>query len=903
MGGLREKSHLAVTLYGAALRLLPPTLRREYGVDMIVDFRRSVSPAGGQRVRPVFATVRAVADVVMRAPAEWRAELRSRGRAVGGKGRLGAGGPFDGFREFRIAVRALWRRPGFTIAAVSTLGLGIGATVALWTIVESVLLRPLPYSESNDILTMTHAAPGMDLPADLENSAGTVLLYRQRARTVTDVAVMDDAARNVTGGGEPVRMSVQQVTPEFFDVLRIDPAMGRRFYAEDAVPGPVRVAILTDASWRAHFGGDRDVIGRTIRIDGEPAQVVGVMPPGFIVPESREAGLLLPLWLDEVNNLTTFGLTGLMRLAPGATLEMAQEELSGLQMQLPEIAPGLTAELLERTGWSVNVERYRDRIVRSIAPTLWILLAVVGLVLLIAFANVANLILVRAESRRQEMAIRAALGAGRRSVAGMFLVECVLLGLAGGAVGVALAWATVRLVVARGPEGLPRLAEVSMDGSVLAMALLLSLSTGFLLGLVPLGRRPWADRSAALREGGLRATAHREGRRTRSVLIAGQVAMALVLLVFAGLLIRSSLRLARVDPGISTTGVLAVGVSRGAASTPADAAMFYQRVLDEARTLPGVIAIGAGNYIPFLEGNLNGTSFRIESRPREEDQLPVVVMYGAISEGYFDALGMRILEGRNIVRADHERRAPVVWINETFARRYLDGAALGERIRFGPDTTFLEIAGVVNDVRTFGLDEEVRPMAYLPMNTSVGGASTELMQFAVRLDAQPAAFAAALRGIVARLDSAAPLTNAVTLEDAMRRSLAERSFVLLLLGIAAGAALLLGVVGLYGVISYVVAQRTREIGVRIALGADVQGVRAWVLRQGLALVATGIVAGLFAAAATTRLLQSLLYDVDARDPVTFLAVTAVLLAVGAAATWVPAMRASRISPLEALRAD
>lgn len=891
---------LGVGVYRGALRLLPPGLRREYAAEMVRDLAHVLRARQAVPGR-VAATARAVADVVLRAPTEWRDELKAR-RSSSRAGREGWGGS-GGAREIRLAVRGLLRRPGYALAAVATLALGIGATVAIWTVVESVLLRPLPYPNAERLVTVRHAAPGWDLP-ELGNSVGTLRLYEEQARTLAGVAATEVGSRNLSGGSEPVRVQIAQVSRGFFDVLGVGPALGGRFRESDMEPGPARAVILLDGAWRQHFGGDPAMVGSTVRIDGQPAEVVGVMPPGFRMPDGRDVALLLPLPLDPSRGLTTFGMDALMLLAPGETVESARAELVALQPRLGEVIPDFTPEMLSQVQWAVEVDALQARLVQPVARTLWILLGTVGLVLLIAFANVTNLVLVRAESRRRELAIREALGAGRRSILGTFLAETMLLALTGGAIGLALAWATVRLVVTHGPQGLPRLHEISMDGSVMAIAAATSVVLGLLLALVPHAGRMFATSLDTLRDGGARSTGGREGVRTRGALIALQVAMALVLLVFAGLLVRSSLRLAALDPGIRTDGVLVVAASRGAGESAEEAAIFYQRVLDGIAALPGVERVGASSYVPFNEGNMNGSNVRIESRPRADDGEPTpIVMFAAVTEGVFEALGMRLLEGRPVERADHELRRPVVWVNATFARRLLDGRTQGERVRFGGDTTWLEIAGVVDDVRTFGLENEVRSMAYLPMTTTVDGVSLELMQYAVRTESPHAAVGAAIRDVVRGIDAATPVAVLGSLDQAMRNTLAQRSFTLLLLAMSAGAALLLGIVGLYGVISYVVSQRTREIGVRIALGADMRRVSEWVLRHGLRLVVAGVLIGLLIAAAAARLLSSLLFGVDAHDPVTYAAVVLLLLGVGAAATWVPARRAARVSPLEALRAD
>jgi predicted permease len=900
---------MATALYARALRTLPADLWQCYGVEMVADFQRVLRGSAISGGAPAIAAtlIRGLADVVYRLPGERLERRRAKRRAAAAGGV--AGGPKRGspvqdlLSELRVAARSLARRPTFSVAAILTLALGLGATLAIYTIIQSVLLRPLPYPDSDRIVTVVHRAPGLDLP-ELENSVGTLRVYTERSRTLINIAGTDREERNLSGGDQPARVGMLRVSPGFFDVVRVEPAIGRRFRDEDAQPGPIRVAILMHGAWQDRFGGERDILGRVIQVDGVPVEVVGVMPRDFVTPEVRPVEFLVPFYLDPSLGFGTFGIEGFMRLAPGVDLAQAQNEMTALQSAFAEPEQdALTAEMMESSGWSAEVIPLRSRIVRKVERTLWVLLGTVSLVLLIACANVANLLLVRGEGRHREVTIRAALGAGRRRIAATFLAESLLLALLGGVIGSALAWAGVRVLVAYGPEMLPRLGEVRVDLFVLAVALGLTVLTGLVLSLAPIVRGLRSISPAALRDGGVRTTAGRERHRARSALIAVQVALALVLLVGSGLMLRSFWKLRSVDPGVQTENVVAIGVSRGSGGERQQEAAFYQQVLDEVSALPGVEVAGASNALPLIPEGLNGSSIEIRSKPREETELPPVVMYTTVLPGYFEANRIRVLEGRAPERADHEARRNVVWVSDMFARRYLDGRALGEVIRIGNDSTWLEIAGVVSDVRIFGLDEEIRPHAYLPPTTTVPSISNELMHIVVKHSGDAAAVGAAVRGVVTRIDPTVPIANVRTMEAVLAHSLARMSFTLVLLVIAAGVALVLGLVGLYGAISYVVAQRTREIGVRIALGADGRRVQGMVLRQGLAIVIVGVIAGLITAAATTRVLDALLFEVASTDPVTFIATPVLLLAVGALAAWLPARRAAKLSPLVALRAE
>jgi putative ABC transport system permease protein len=808
---------------------------------------------------------------------------------------------WDILTELKLAARSLAKRPGYAAVAALTLALGIGATVAIFTVVNAVVLRPLPYPGADRIVAIRHHAPGLNLP-ELQSSPGLIEHYREGARTLALVTGYEMRERNVTGIGSPQRVRAVAVTPEIFDVLAVRPERGRLFQQADAQREAPLVTILTHAMWQSHFGSDPDILGHQVELDGQQAQIVGVMPAQFVFPDP-ETRLLIPLWLDPERGFGAFGTRVLARLAPGVTLDRAQQEVHDLQRRIPDRFPDITPALLERFGWSVTVQPLRDDIIRDVSRPLWLLFGAVGLVLLVAGANVANLFLVRAESRQREVAVRSALGASRARIAGTFLAESIGLSLAGGAAGSLMAAAGIRVLVARGPAELPRLHEVSVDGAVLLFTAALILLSGLVLGAVPVlssGRR---SLTTLLRDGGRGNTSGRDPHRVRRLLIVGQVAAALVLLVASGLILRSVVRLYSVNPGFSSKGLLTAGVSLGTGANRVRASMFYQRVLDEVGAIPGVVSVGATTSLPIEANNLNGSNFAVQSRPRADDAIPPVAMYNAVTAGYFETLMMPLVAGRTPVRADAEQGRPVAWVNETFARRFLDNHAVGERIQIGEDKTWLEIVGVVGDVRTFGLREDIRPMVYLPLNTSVPAVKLDVVHIVARTRGEPASLVSALRAAVTRVNPSVPLTAARTMDEIVASSLARLSFTLTLLVIAAAVALVLGVVGLYGVISYIVTRRTSEIGVRLALGAQPGDVRAMILRQGLSVALVGVAVGLIAASALANLLASLLFEISARDPVTFGAVALVVTSVSALASYVPARRAAGIDPARALREE
>jgi predicted permease len=803
----------------------------------------------------------------------------------------------DALTELRLAARALAKRPGYAGIAAFTLALGIGASLAIFTVVNAVLIRPLPYPDSNRIVVVRHHAPGVNMP-DLESAPGLIQRYRQSARTLTPMAAYNNRRVNLAGGGSPERVNAVAVTPELFDVLATRPVLGRPFQDADVREGAPVAAILTYDMWQTRFGADTGVVGRAVQLDGRTAEIVGVMPRGFGFP-SRDTRLLLPLRLDPKDRFGAFGISGLARLRPGVTLDAARNEINQLQQRIPEWFPALTKETLDGFRWSVTVDPLLDRVVKHVAPTLWILLGTVALVLLVAGANVANLFLVRAESRQREIAVRAALGASRRRIAGTFLAESVVLALIGGSIGVLLAAAGTRLLVAYGPAQLPRLHEVRMDARVFLFAAALSALAALVLGMLPAVRLAGRSFAAAMREPGRGVTAGRDRHRVRQLLIVAQVAMALVLLVASGLMVRSAARLNAVDPGFRPDGLLVVGVSLGDGRNRARAVTFYHQVLDEMARVPGVTAVGGAGSLPIAATSLNGASFEIRSRPRPENQVAPITMFNAVTAGYFETLGVPLLEGRAPDRADADNARPVAWVNHAFARQFLGGRAIGESIQL--QDTWLEIVGVVGDLRTMGLREPVRPMAYVPPSNAAAG--LDVLYAVIRTSSAPASLTAALRTAVDRVNASVPLTTVQTMTEIVAASVVQVSFTLTLLAIAAGIALALGVVGLYGAISYIVTDRTAEIGIRVALGATPGAVRAMVLRQGLGVALAGVAVGLWVAAFTSNLMGSLLFEISPRDPMTFATVACVLVAVSALATLLPARRAAGIDPLNALRSQ
>ena len=814
-------------------------------------------------------------------------------------------------QDLRIAARSLARQPGFAAVTALTLALGIGATVAIFAVVNAVLIQPLPFPESERIVVVNHHAPGlMDLEG-LGNSTGTIRLYREAAEGFSSVAALRRGFRTVTGAERAERIRVLEASPEIFDVLGVGAAIGRGFAAEDQARGAPTVGVLTHAGWTTFFARAPDVLGRVISVDGSPVEVIGVMPRGFTYLDP-EIVLLLPRAAggpDEAG--ASFGITGIARLAPGVSLDAARAEVAALQERMPEVLAGwcdtactaLPRAVVERARGRSSVTPLRDDVVGDVEAALWIVLTTVSMVLLIACANVANLFLVRAEGRQREVAVRGALGAGRWRVASGFLSESLLIGLAGGAAGTFLAWTAVTAITRAGPPQIPRLHEVGIDGATLLFAAGVTLLSALLFGAIPLPRLLMGHDFAGTMREGRGDTASRGRHRTRGGLITAQVALAVVLLTGAGLMLRSFQQLGAVPTGIEVEGVLTVGVS-SVDTDPASAAAFYQAIVREVRGAPGVTMAGAATSLPIAVGSFQGSSLTIESRPPpDEREPPPSAMYVHVTDGFLETLGIPLLGGRALAAGDLRPTPRHVWVNDAFRSRLLDGRALGERIRFGSDTTWLEVAGVVGDVRWFGLKEEVRPMAFLPMRTSGERGDLPFVQLVVRSSGEPGAAFPGVRSAIDRIAPTVPLATPRTMRQIVDASRAATAFTMSVLIVAALVALALGAIGLYGVISYIISQRTREIGVRIALGAHARDVTSLMLSRGLVVVGAGLAIGLASALALTGLMRGILFETSARDPLTFVVVPTLLLLVSLLAIWLPARRAARISPLEALRAE
>ena len=811
--------------------------------------------------------------------------------------------------DLRFALRGLLRKPVFTGVAVLTLALGIGSTTAVFTLLDGVLLRPLPYADSERLISVGHVArEGQDV---LPISPGLYRLYRDQARTLGPVAMHGPTVANLVVNGEPERVAGRNVTPSFFTVLGIEAARGRTFLEEEGGPGGPVVVVLSDALWRSRFGADPSIIGGTVDINGTIREVVGIMPPRFGFPD-QEARFWLPMIVNDTEApIAAFFADGIARLEEGHTIGSARDEAGSMLARLPELVPGDGgAEFLMNVGIRTRFAPLKESLVGELSSTLWILFATVGIVLLIACANVANLLLVRAEGRQRELALRVALGAGRTQVLRSFMGESVLLSLGGGVLGLIVAAAAVRLTSSSIPTDLPRMAEIGIDARVLGFTAAVAMGCALFFGFFPLLRYGTRDLAGQLREGGARgATGGPQHHRLRKSLVVSQVALALMLLIGSGLMLRSFIALRSVDPGFDHSGALTARVTVPSAEIPDWQAtdQFFRQLEQRMLAQPGVTSVGMTTSIPLGGSGWAYTGIDVEDHPRGPDELPVFASWVQAGAGYFETMGIRVLEGRGFQPGDAANGFRAVVVGTSFAEQWWPGRSpLGRRLRLGQnDEAWYEIVGVVEDVRHNSLEEVASEMVYFPTVLDGPGqpAPARALDVVIRTSGDPLELVPALRREIRELNSRIPVANPRALDDLFARATARTTFTMAMLGSASAIALLLGVVGIYGVISYVVSQRTREIGVRMALGASRSSVRGMVVRQGMIPSGLGIGIGLIGSLLVSRVMRSLLYGVGAIDPLTYAAVASSLVVVALLASLIPAARAAGVDPSTALRTE
>lgn len=891
------------------LRCYPRAFRERYGDEIRSMVVRLVEEAGEPAARRR-VWIRAWADAALEGATERLSE--SAAWMIGGP-RRDRGEGMDGFkRHVRFAVRKLARSPVITGIAALTLAIGIGANAAIFAVIHTVLLEPLPFPEPDRLVGMWHVAPGLGFDQVNSNPAA-YFTYRDEATVFEDVALWDNRTASVTGLDQPEQVSVLAVTDGLFPILGVQPVLGRSFTAEDDSPGSPETVILDHGYWQTRFGGDPGVLGRTLNVQGRPREIIGVMPPDFWRMR-LEPSLYLPLQLDRSEAaFGNFDFQGVGRLAPGVDLDQANAEIDRLIPVAVERYPGIPVEMVREAGFGPDVHLFQEDVVGDVGSVLWVLLGTVGLLLLIACANVANLFLVRAEGRQREIAVRTAMGAGSGEIRAGFLSESLILGLAGGALGVGLAWAGLQVLRAVGPETLPRLGEIGLSPTVLAFAALVSVLAGGGFGLVPAFRYGRPELVSSLKEGGRGSSGGPARNRLRNGLVVSQVAMALVLLVGSGLMIRSFQELREVNPGFQAPEevlTFRIAVPEAEIEDPIQVAGFYEQLVNRLEQIPGVSSVGASFSIT-MDGWDSNDAVWIEDFPAEPNQLPPIRRFKWIGADYHETMQNPVLAGRSIEWSDVHDRAQVAVITENLAREYWQdpARAIGRRIGTGSleEIQWARVVGVVGDVRDNGVGQDPVPVVYWPLAVdNQWGFATRVpraMAFAVRSRIATEGLLPQVREAVWGLNPNLPLAEVRTLDEILADSMARTSFTLVMLGVSAAMALLLGVVGIYGVVSYVVSLRTREIGVRLALGAEAGSVRSMILRQGMVLTGAGILVGLLLAGGATRAMSALLYGVSPVDPVTFGGVALMLALVTLAATYLPAHRATRVDPVETLKAE
>ncbi|MEJ2206571.1 MAG: ABC transporter permease [Gemmatimonadota bacterium] len=823
----------------------------------------------------------------------------------------------DSFRQqIRHAVRKLLRAPLFSAIALLTLAVGIGSNAAIFSVVNGVLLKPLPFEDPDELVGVWHTAPGLGFE-EVNQSPALHFTYVADSRAFASVGMWDPGQASVTGLAEPEQVDAMWVTHQTLPLLRVRPMLGRTFTPEEDHPDGPQTVILSHGYWQRRFGGDPGVLGQTVSINGITREVIGVMAADLHFL-SFDSDIYLPFRFDPDEVFVgNFSYQAVARLNPGSTIESANADVERMIPIAAERYPGgISLGMMREAQFGPNVRPLKQDVVGDVGSVLWVLLGTVAIVLLIACANVANLFLVRAEGKQQEMAVRTAMGASKGRLTGEMLVESLVLGVGGGALGLALAYGGLKLLVALGPESLPRLDEIGIDGLVLVFTLGVSVLAGALFGLFPALRYGGAGLVNALKEGGRGGSAGRDKHVARNALVVAQMALALVLLTGSGLMVRSFQALRSVEPGFEKPEEVVtfrVTIPSAEIEEGEQVALAHQEILRRIEAVPGVRTAAFSSSVT-MDGWDSNDAVEVESNPVEGDQIPPIRRFKWVGGGYTDVMGNDQVAGRAITWADIQDRAKVVVVTENLAREEWGDpqAALGQRIRqFGSseqlgEGAWHEVVGVVGDIYDEGVDQDPVATVYWPQVVTEFW-DNELytprsMGYAIRtLAGSPTILLPQLREAVWSVNPNLPLARVRTLDEIVADSMGRTSFTLILLGIAAAVALFLGSVGIYGVISYIVSQRTREIGVRMALGAERSDVSGMVLKQAGVMAFGGVVIGLAASAGLTRLMSSLLYGVSPLDPLTFGSVALALSAVALIASWIPARRAARTDPVVSLR--
>jgi predicted permease len=818
--------------------------------------------------------------------------------------------------------RSLRRAPVFSSAVILSLTIGIGAAAAIFAVVNAVLLRPLPYGHSDRLVGVWNDMPAVSLLHG-QQTVSTYFTLRRLTRTVEGIAMYDNGSVNVTdpdGRADPERISAGWSTANLFQLLQVSPLLGRTFSeAEDAPKSDAKVVVIGEGLWKSRFGGSRDVLGKRIVINGRSLEIIGVMPASFRFPTAETR-----LWMPENSDpndpeQSGFNHNAVARLKPGITVDAAQRDFAVALPRIvelyPTFAPGISTKMvMDQARPTPHLIPMKDDVVGDVSKTLWIVAATAILVLIVTCANVANLLLVRADGRYRELSVRAALGAGRQRIVAYFLTESALLAGVSAILGLAVAAVAVRLLVRAGPRELPRLAEVGVDATVVFFTVGVAFVVALACSAIPAIRFLRADVLAGLRDGGRSGTVGARRQRARSALVSAQVALALVVLAMSGLLMRSFARLSAVRPGFNPDGVATMWVSVTAQRYPTSESVvqFYAELARRAAQLPGIESVGLTSKVPLIADGMNQNPFYIEGDASTDTKIPPLNVYVTVDSGYFKTLSIPLVAGQMFAALDRQQQQgnDAAIISQEAARFFFHDstgrAAIGKRFRILPNTMWHTVVGVVGSVRDTALAAPPTRIVYLPQVVNAENAGQFRRTLAITARSRTGDVAAATRaiqGLIHEMDPTMPTFGVRSVRDAMSASTARLSFTMVILGVAAAVTLVLGIVGLYGVIAYIVALRTRELGVRIALGAQPTAVAAMVTKQGLALSGAGIAIGLALVLLMARFIRSLLFEVAPTDAVTLIGASGLLLFFALVASWIPARRAARVNPTEALRAD
>lgn len=819
--------------------------------------------------------------------------------------------------QLRLVLRRLCKAPLFTFITLITLAVGIGANTVIFSVVEGVLLKPLDYPRPDRLVGVWHRAPGIGMQK-LPSAQYLYFTYRDRSKTLEDIGVYRSYSMSVTGEGQPQQVPVFQVTDGFLPMLGVKASLGRVFSRADDSPNAPQTVLLSYGYWLKRYGGNSSAIGRSVKLDGKQREIVGVLPKDFHILDEKPASLILPMQWDRSKvRLGNFDGTAIARLKPGVSLAEAQADLNRLVTVANRSFPapgGFSLALFEKAQIQTDLHPLKHDVIGDIGNVLWVLMGSIAIVLLVACANVANLLLVRVEGRRQELAVRSALGASRAHIAGEILIESIVLGFAGSILGLGIAFGALRGLLALAPTGLPRLHEISIDLPVLWFTLGVALLVGVAIGLIPVLKYVGSSLYAGLREGGRALSQSRERHRARKTLVVIQVALALVLLICSGLMIRTFFSLTHVTPGFADpdslqTFALYIPPTQVPNTDLARVVHMQQEMRDKIAAIPGVSAVAYTTVVPMNDSGMFNPLF-VQEHIYKEGELPPIRRFKFISPGFFSTMGTPIIAGRDLTWNDTYQRRHVAIVSESLARDSWQSSAnaLGKHVRVGTTDDWAEVIGVVADTRDDGVDKPAPTSVFWPVFLQNFQGQNDYVNRGVWFVARSgragsAAFMNEVEQAVWSVDADLPLANPTTLGQLYTRSMARTSFTLVMLCVAGSMALMLGIIGIYGVISYAVSQRTREIGIRMALGAQRKELTGLFVRQGLALTGTGVVLGLAVAFMAMRLMSSLLFNVSPLDPGTYLATTVAIVLVAWLACYIPSRRAAAVEPVSALRSE